>query len=102
MKIFISGVAGYLGSKIAEMLLNSRYEVIGVDNFFYNNQQSIFHLLPKKSFDFHQRDVREDASDLTKECDIILPLAALVGAPICDKYPELAKEINYESIKNLK
>ena len=46
-------------------------------------------------------DVR-DTSKLKKyidKCDIIIPLAALVGFPLCDKKPKDAVEINYESNK---
>jgi nucleoside-diphosphate-sugar epimerase len=36
-----------------------------------------------------------------KEVDVIIPLACLVGAPLCSKKPEEAKEINLDAIKLL-
>ena len=63
------------------------------------NQSSIINYLNNKNFDFIKGDVRDESlvSSLIKNCDIIIPLAGLVGAPICDKYPILAEDVNLKS-----
>lgn len=100
MKILITGGAGYIGSVLVPKLLEKGAEVTVVDNFFYN-QNSLLDVC------FHPRlsVVRADARDsklmasLIKGQDFILPLACLVGAPLCDKLPQEARAINLEAIK---
>jgi nucleoside-diphosphate-sugar epimerase len=101
MKILVTGGAGYIGSVLVPKLLESNYKVIVIDNFFFN-QKSLDNLKKHKNFSL----IKGDASDknlvkkiLDNNFDLIIPLAALVGAPLCDKMPELAKEINESSVK---
>jgi nucleoside-diphosphate-sugar epimerase len=101
MKILVTGGAGYIGSVLVPKLLDSNYKVTVIDNFFFN-QKSLDNLNSHKNFSL----IKGDASDknlvkkiLDNNFDLIIPLAALVGAPLCDKMPELAKEINERSVK---
>ena len=101
MKILVTGGAGYIGSVLVPKLLESHYKVTVIDNFFFN-QKSLDNLNNHKNFSL----IKGDASDknlvkkiLDNNFDLIIPLAALVGAPLCDKMPELAKEINESSVK---
>jgi nucleoside-diphosphate-sugar epimerase len=101
MKILVTGGAGYIGSVLVPKLLESNYKVTVIDNFFFN-QKSLDNLKKHKNFSL----IKGDASDknlvkkiLDNNFDLIIPLAALVGAPLCDKMPELAKEINESSVK---
>lgn len=101
-KIFLTGAAGYIGSVLTKKLLEKDYEVTALDNFFYN-QTSLLDCTVYKNLNLINGDVRDH--DLIKklivEADIIIPLAALVGAPICNKYPAMSYEINHVSSLNI-
>lgn len=101
-KILVTGGAGYLGSVLCEHLLDAGYEVTVLDNLLYK-QRSLFHLMINPKFEFVFGDVRNKGlmSQLLKGADIIIPLAAVVGAPACDRDPELAKSVNLDAIKLL-
>lgn len=98
--ILITGGAGYLGSVLTEALLNQGFKVTVLDKLIYG-EQSLFHLADRDNFNFVYGDtcIKSDIIPLLKTCDIIIPLAAIVGAKACDHDPILAKEVNYESIK---
>jgi len=102
MKIFVTGGAGYIGSVLVPKLLDKKYEVTVLDNFLFN-QKFIKSLHNFKNFTLIEDDVRN--LDLLKKIvnnfDFILPLAALVGAPLCDKSPAEAKKINQDSVDYL-
>ena len=96
-KILITGGAGYIGQVLTPMLLEKGYQVVIID-------KSIFGQKPyedKKNFKFINGDVRDYT--LIKKIlegnnfDVVIPLAALVGAPICSKFVSEAEEINYKS-----
>jgi nucleoside-diphosphate-sugar epimerase len=99
-EILVTGGAGYLGSVLCEQLLDAGHRVTVVDNLMYG-QTPLFHLCANPAFDFVCGDARDEAlmRRLVKDADVILPLAALVGAPICDRDPSLAKAVNYEAVK---
>ena len=98
-KVLITGGAGYIGSILAQTLLIYNYDVTVVDNFMYN-QSSVNHLCCYTNFNLIKGDVRDKPlmTKLLKEADIIIPLAALVGAPICRKDPLNAESINKDAI----
>tara|TARA_X000000950_G_scaffold289404_1_gene412945 strand:- start:11262 stop:12194 length:933 start_codon:yes stop_codon:yes gene_type:complete len=102
MNVLITGGAGYLGSVLAKKLLEKKYNVTVFDNFFYN-QKSLSDICHYKNFDVVNEDVRDIQvfKSYIKKNDIIIPLAALVGAPICQKYKKLAIDVNETQIKNL-
>ena len=90
-KILVTGAAGYLGSTICTQLVNEGYTVTGVDNLFFE-KNTLEHLIKYKNFSFHKFDVREDKlyKEFIPKNDVILPLAGIVGAPLCDKFHDLA------------
>jgi nucleoside-diphosphate-sugar epimerase len=98
-KILITGGAGYVGSVMTDHLLNQGYEVTVLDNLMHN-QQSLLYLFHHKKFNFIHGDVRnpELLRSIVPKFDFILPLAAIVGAPLCEKKPEDARSTNYEAI----
>ena len=106
-KILITGGAGYIGSKLATRLLNMKYEVTILDNLMFVDD-SLNHLFAKKNFRFFKGDTnnKKFVKKHLKNKDIIVPLAALVGAPLCEKFKKLAIETNLNAIeylvKNLK
>jgi nucleoside-diphosphate-sugar epimerase len=101
-KILITGVAGYIGSKLATMLLNKGYFVVGVDILNYGGS-SINHLYENKNFKFIMCDVTnlKNIKKIIKNIDFIIPLAALVGAPLCEKFKKKAYLTNYLAIKKI-
>lgn len=100
--VLVTGGAGYLGSVLNEHLLNAGFKVTVVDKLLYG-QHSLFHLCVHPAFNFIVGDVRDEEliRSLLKDADVIIPLAAIVGAPACDRDPWLAKSVNLEAIRLL-
>ena len=99
-RVLVTGGAGYLGSVLCEHLLAAGYTVTVVDNLMYG-QNSLFHLCAHQSFDFVPGDARDESciKQHIKSKDIIIPLAAIVGAPACDRDPLLSRSVNVEAIR---
>lgn len=103
LKILITGGAGYIGSVLTEYLLRSKNnKVTIVDNFYYN-QSSLNHLCHYENLEILKTDVRnyESYKNEIKNSDIIIPLAALVGAPICNFDPVGSDSINFDAPSTL-
>ncbi len=101
-KILITGGAGFLGSVMTPMFLHSGHSVTVLDNFMYS-QTSLAGVCHHPRFDVIEGDARneETIKPLVKDADIVIPLAALVGAPICDKHPEDATSTNLGAVEML-
>ena len=101
-KVLVTGASGYLGSVLCEHLLDAGYFVKAVDNLMYG-QNSLFHLCDSLQFEFAFGDARDESllAQLVKEADVIIPLAALVGALPCDQDPWMAESVNFEAIRLL-
>ena len=87
---------------LTSRLINLGYKVTVVDKLKYNNL-SLAHLYINKNFTFFNDDVRniKFMKKIINDFDFIIPLAALVGAPLCDKNKKEAIEVNLDSISNL-
>ncbi len=98
----VTGGAGYLGSILCEHLLAEGYRVTAVDNLTLG-QPSLFHLCGNPNFDFALGDVRDRGLmvRLIKDADVIIPLAAMVGATACSRNPWDTKSVNLDAIKML-
>lgn len=98
-RVLVTGAAGYLGSVVCEHLLAAGYAVTAVDNLMYG-QESLFHLCAERRFEFVRGDVRDERlmRRLLAGADVVLPLAAIVGAPACDRDPWLARAVNYDAV----
>jgi len=101
-RVLVTGGAGYLGSVLCEHLLDAGYQVTAIDNLMFG-QESLFHLCARPAFDFIRGDVRDEAlmKKAILNADVILPLAAIVGAPACDRDPILTDAVNVGAIRTL-
>lgn len=98
MKILITGGAGYIGSVLTDLLLSNGHKITVFDNFMFR-QNSLNNLFSNKNLNVIDGDIR-DTKLINKEVskhEIIIPLAAIVGAPACEKYKFISNEINYHS-----
>lgn len=98
--VLVTGGAGYIGSIFVEELLRLGFRTIVLDNLYYDNQTSLNHLMHNNLLEIRRGDVRKpsDIDPLLKRADYIFPLAALVGAPVCDKDPVTATTTNKDAI----
>ena len=98
-RILVTGGAGYLGSIMVPELLAAGHRVTVLDNFMYR-QNGLAHVCNSSAFDVVNGDIRSEDSmkRLLKDADIVIPLAALVGAPLCNKDPVGATTINHDAI----
>ncbi|MEM9658923.1 MAG: NAD(P)-dependent oxidoreductase [Planctomycetota bacterium] len=99
MKVLITGGAGYIGSVLAEHLL-ARGDHVHIVDSLTNGDHCLFHFCANPNFEFTRGDVRDSSllADAIREADVIVPLAALVGAPMCAADPERAKAVNFDAI----
>ena len=107
MKILITGAGGYIGTMLTYYLkkFSIASEIYGFDRFLYNQGPYVYDVLVNRgNCQFYQEDIL-NFSDNLKQCikksDVIIPLAAIVGAPICDKMPQYATDINYKWYERL-
>ncbi len=97
--ILVTGGAGYLGSTMVPDLLNLGHKVTVLDNFMFK-QASLNHVCSNPNFSIVKGDIRieEVMRPLLKDADVVIPLAALVGAPLCNLDPVGATTINHDAI----
>ena len=100
--ILITGGAGYIGSKLATKLLELNFKVTVIDVLKFS-KNSLNHLFYNNNFKFIKGDIRNKKlmKNLIKKNEFIIPLAALVGAPLCEKNKKEAISVNLNSIKFL-
>jgi nucleoside-diphosphate-sugar epimerase len=98
-KILVTGAAGYIGSILIPDLLEHGYCVTALDTFA-RNDTSLAALCSHKRFEPVRGDVRDEAlmRRLVADADVIIPLAALVGAPLCKQDPINATTINRDAV----
>jgi len=99
LKILVTGGAGYLGSTMVPDLLAAGHEVTVLDSFLYG-QASLAHVCWHPRFDVVRGDIRVESELLPhlRKADVVIPLAALVGAPICNRDPVGATTTNRDAI----
>lgn len=102
MRILVTGGAGYLGSVLVPLLLDAGHGVRVLDDLRYGQHLALAACAANPNFEFTLGDARYDVTEAMIEwCDAIVPLAALVGAPLCAAREHEAFEANYKAIANL-
>lgn len=102
MKILITGGAGYIGSVLTPTLLAHGYDVTILDNFMFH-QNSLADCCQYDGFQVIRGDCRDEniIKELLKDADVIIPLAALVGAPLCKNDKIGTQTINSDAVQML-
>ena len=97
--ILVTGGAGYLGSTMVPDLLQLGHRITVLDSFMYK-QASLNHVCHHQNFSVVKGDIRIESvmAPLIKKADIVIPLAALVGAPMCSQDPVGATTVNHDAI----
>lgn len=102
MQVLVTGGAGYIGSLLVPALLGRGWQVTVLDTFAAG-EPFLAHCCAYPNFE----PVRGDARDmrilepLLRKCDIVIPLAALVGAPLCVRDEIGATTLNRDAVVNL-
>jgi UDP-glucose 4-epimerase len=98
----ITGVAGFVGSHLAERLLGAGCEVVGVDNFFSGYRRNMEQFRSHPRFHFYERSITEP--DLVRQLKELHPvlsrlynLAAVVSVPYSVEHPEQTMDVNYRA-----
>ena len=101
-RALVTGGAGYIGSVLVPALLEKGLEVTVVDNLMYD-QISLLECCANPNFDFIKGDICDYAlmKDLLPKFDVVIPLAAIVGAPACKMNPTVTRLVNYEAHMNI-
>jgi len=101
-RILVTGGAGYLGSTLTPALLRHGYQVTVLDNLMFG-QASLLDCCANPEFKFVKGDICDQGlmRRLLPKHDIVIPLAAIVGAPACKRNPSLTKLVNFDAYMSL-
>ncbi|WP_454062975.1 NAD-dependent epimerase/dehydratase family protein [Candidatus Nitrospira salsa] len=102
MRVLVTGGAGYIGSILVPALLEQGYHVTVLDNFLYR-QSSLMECCANANFTVIRADCRDERvlKNILKDKDCLIPLAALVGAPLCEQDRLGSQSTNFDSIQLL-
>ena len=101
-KILITGGAGYIGAVLTPSLLKEGHEITVIDNFMFN-QPSLLDCVNNKKLTVIRGDARDEniIKKHIKDVEYIFPMAAIVGAPLCDRHPHDATTTNLDGVKTI-
>lgn len=102
IKVLVTGGAGYLGSTLVPSLLNRGCDVTVIDNLSYGGG-SLLGCCTYNNFEFEKGDICDQVlmRKLISRHDVIIPLAAVVGAPACSQKPHLARLVNVDAVLDM-
>jgi nucleoside-diphosphate-sugar epimerase len=97
MRIVVTGVAGFIGSNLADRLLQDGHDVTGIDNLAYGLREQI-----PAGVQFVEADIRDRRIiETMKGADAVFHLAAKNCIPDCEDDPAEAASINVEGSVNV-
>lgn len=98
MNVYVPGGAGYIGSVLTSQLLHEGHFVHVLDNLMFG-QRSPLTYIDHPRFTFEKGDFRNISSqrEAIRRADVLIPMAGLVGAPICDRDPVTAEQTNVQA-----
>jgi nucleoside-diphosphate-sugar epimerase len=102
--VLVTGGLGYIGCILCEHLLHAGFRVTALDSLLYAaGQPGPYHLCANPAFDFLRGDVRDEEvlRPVLRKADCIIHLAAVVGAPACQRDPLLATSVNRDAVRLL-
>lgn len=101
-RVLVTGGAGYIGSVLVPTLLDAGYAVTVLDTF-QRGDTELAACCANPGFNAVQGNVRDEklVRELMAKTDIVIPLAALVGAPLCKRDPYTATAVNREAVQTL-
>ena len=102
-RVLITGVAGFIGSNLADRLLELGANVISVDNLFNGRLENLDTALKNKNFEFHKGDIRDlnFLLDLFKDIDIVYHQAAFTSVPQSVIMPDNCNDVNVNGVLNI-
>jgi nucleoside-diphosphate-sugar epimerase len=98
LRILVTGGAGYLGAILVPELLVQGYEVTVLDSLMHR-QNPLLECCANPKFDFTKGDICDEhlMAELIPQFEVIIPLAAIVGAPACKVNPTVTRLVNYNA-----
>ena len=102
MRILVTGGAGYIGSVLVPELLLAGHHVHVLDSFMFD-QASLAECCQSDRFEVTRGDARNERTikALLKQAEVVIPLAAVVGMPLCASDETAARTTNEEAVTML-
>jgi nucleoside-diphosphate-sugar epimerase len=102
LRILVTGGAGYIGAVLVPALLARGHRVTVLDDFRYS-QDSLAACCACDGFSVVRGDARDERTvrEALRSVDLVIPLAALVGAPLCAQDPIGATTTNLDAVKRV-
>ncbi len=110
MKVFVTGAAGFIGSRLARALLDRGDTVVGHDNFdpYYAREHKDRHLrdlFPNPKFIFNEGDLQDEEGLLqifqNERPDAVAHMAAMAAVRYSQKHPLIYGHVNVQGTMNL-
>ncbi len=94
----VTGCAGFIGSHLAEQLLQEGYSVIGVDNFESGNEENMSSFISNKDFRFLEMDINDPEliTRIKEDVDTVYHLAAIASVKLSTEDPQLVHHVNVD------
>jgi UDP-glucose 4-epimerase len=96
LRFLITGGAGFIGSHLAERLLDRGDRVVLLDNLSTGSMENIRHLKASGGMEYHLDaiDNRQLVAELVDDADVVVHLAAAVGVKLIVESPVRTIETN--------
>ena len=103
MNVLITGGCGFIGSQLAERMLNDGHGVVVLDNLSTGAKENVAHLEGRNGFECVIGSVRDQSLviELVEQCDIAIHLAAAVGVKLILEKPSYSIHTNVNGTENV-